>query len=170
MKHLLLALPLALSFACATAPERAPAPEPGRAPSDLEELLSDYVALSGHNLTYSEEMAEALAAVPVRELGDADVRVLHIGESSAEPMAAAETPLFEVVRLEHASARETAHTLSELIEAASRPARGQARQSELATSILADPRTNSLLVMATEDDMARLLDLVSLLDVAAEGD
>jgi general secretion pathway protein D len=60
--------------------------------------------------------------------------------------------LFEVIRLEHTEAAALAATLAEL-------------HPDPTTKILTDARTNSLLVMASEADMAELKDSVARLDV-----
>lgn len=64
----------------------------------------------------------------------------------------AEEPNFEIIVLEFAEASELAAALNGL-------------SGSDDCKIMADPRTNSLLVMATEDRMPQLKDLVAMLDV-----
>jgi type II secretory pathway component GspD/PulD (secretin) len=70
-----------------------------------------------------------------------------------------EQAAFEIIPLEYAYARDLARTLDGLLQAASGAGAGQKMK------VMADERTNSLLVMAPPSDMARLKDLIALLDV-----
>jgi len=82
---------------------------------------------------------------------------------------------FEVIELKYASATETADTIAELLDArprcaiepsaatSSRSCSRSPRDGE--TRVLADPRTNSLLVTALAVDMVQLKELIAALDV-----
>jgi general secretion pathway protein D len=84
-------------------------------------------------------------------------------------------PVFEKIDVEFASAEEVAELLEQLLEAGRNiVAAGQAQQqgvqtprrgNQAETKILTDARTNSLIVMALEEDMPRIKNLVAQLDV-----
>jgi type II secretory pathway component GspD/PulD (secretin) len=82
-----------------------------------------------------------------------------------------------VVPLENASAEQIAKTLNDLMDTAARLASERGRGScvlyppgvewprpEPPRYVVADPRTNSLLVQATPDEFPRLLEFISKLD------
>ena len=81
--------------------------------------------------------------------------------AASEPIAAEalEAPSFEVLPLQHAESRELAGTLSNLFHAVALS--GGERQIK----IVADTRTNSLLVMAPAEHMDLVKELVARLDV-----
>lgn len=86
------------------------------------------------------------------------------GESESPPQpssAQPELPTFAVIALEHKDAESLTATLNDFIADA---ARGGTEESE--TKVLPDPRTNSLLVMASTPRLAEIRTLVALLDVA----
>lgn len=80
--------------------------------------------------------------------------------TGAEPAAreALEAPSFEVIALQHADARELSSTLSNLFHAVVMS--GGDRQ----VKVIADPRTNSLLLMAPPEHMELVKGLVARLD------
>jgi type II secretory pathway component GspD/PulD (secretin) len=92
---------------------------------------------------------------------------------SARPAPApARAESVEVVPLKYAPAQELAETLNRVLgvgphasAAAATASTGPAAGS--GACVVADPRTNSLLIRATPDEMARLLALVHKLDVQA---
>ncbi|RMH01918.1 MAG: hypothetical protein D6702_10180 [Planctomycetota bacterium] len=85
-------------------------------------------------------------------------------------------PEFERIRLQEASAEELAQTLTDLLENIENPAQArgrgagaeQAGQEEIETRILANPRDNSLLVVASKDRMELVKDLIAKLDTVVE--
>jgi len=84
--------------------------------------------------------------------------------------AAAEVlePAFERLPLEHAEAAVAALIVQELIEASNLhapPPQSQTPRGHVAARVVADIRTNALLVMAMPSDMARIHRLVELVDV-----
>ncbi len=104
------------------------------------------------------------------------VKMLRFVDDAARATSA-QTPEFEVLPLEYASADEIAETISELLEASRRAvqARGQQQAAQgvsgqipagqTEAKILVDPRTNSLLLMAMPEDMPRIKELAARLDV-----
>jgi type II secretory pathway component GspD/PulD (secretin) len=80
---------------------------------------------------------------------------------ASEPVATRtlEAPSFEVVPLQHAESRELAGTLSNLFRTVVLP------DGDRQVKIVADPRTNSLLVMAPAEHMELVKELVARLDV-----
>jgi general secretion pathway protein D len=85
--------------------------------------------------------------------------------STVEPVVLQETAApssIEIITLENASARELAGTLSGLLRAASSGGAGPKM------TVMADQRTNSLLILAPPAEMARLRDLIALLDVEVD--
>jgi general secretion pathway protein D len=104
------------------------------------------------------------------------VKMLRFVDEAARATSA-QTPEFEVLPLEYASADEIAETISELLEASRRAvqARGQQQAAQgvsgqipagqTEAKILVDPRTNSLLLMAMPEDMPRIKELAARLDV-----
>ncbi len=143
-----------LALACQSAPltNTASKEAPSKTPSNLEELVSHYQQQAGVNLTYDEKMADWLSSVELVPVGpEGSVLVL------TSQVAAA--PEFEVIRIQHAEAS----ILSGAIEGLVQEARGDSAQPEI--KIMTDPRTNSLLVMAPQEQMEHLKDLIALLDV-----
>ena len=76
------------------------------------------------------------------------------GEAGARNAQREAAWTFEVIRVEHANAKQLAGPLSGLM-------RGNAR-------ILSDARTNSLLVHTSSETLAELKDLIAQLDVAID--
>ena len=73
---------------------------------------------------------------------------------------------FVVIALEHASASDLARSIEDLVESASRAGRrGSSSRSDVSIRILADQRTNSLLITAPTTSMILIKDLVAALDV-----
>jgi type II secretory pathway component GspD/PulD (secretin) len=79
---------------------------------------------------------------------------------SSQAAAPAEEPQFEVIALAYAAAPELAATIQELVAQPAVP-------ETSGVKVLADPRTNSLLVMASPKQMPEVKDLIALLDVDA---
>lgn len=48
------------------------------APADLEELLRDYSAQAGVNITYNEHTAALLSAIEIKRIGPAEASILLI--------------------------------------------------------------------------------------------
>ncbi len=165
MTRFRLALPAlfaAAALACqAPSASTAASPEPAVGSleaSSLEELLAAFVASGGGpSLTYDQEVRELLASIPVRRVGPASTPVLLIGRPE---VATAETS-FEVLPLRFAVAEELADTLSRLVA----DARTGGAAGEPAIDLLADARTNSLLVRADAANLERVRALVARLDV-----
>ena len=90
----------------------------------------------------------------------------HAPESPNAQQAAAESVSVEVVPLQYATAQELAATLSQLLW------NGAPAPSLLAGSaearVVADSRTNSVIVRASAKDMPRILDLIRQLDRKVE--
>jgi type II secretory pathway component GspD/PulD (secretin) len=78
---------------------------------------------------------------------------------AAAPATAVPSNTMEVVPLKYAPAEELAATLNKLLgpSAAGLPAQPAAR-------VVADPRTNSVIVQASAEDMPRVLELIHRLD------
>ncbi len=72
-----------------------------------------------------------------------------------------ECPSLEVVYLQYAYAPEVASTIEELIRSGRKSARGEAPK----VKVLADRRTNSLLVSAPQEEIGKIMDLAARLDV-----
>lgn len=84
------------------------------------------------------------------------------GRSKTEPVVPASTDesmAMEVVPLQYAAAQELAVALSNLLYEA-----GQVAPAR----IVADPRTNSLIVRASSEDLPRILELIRRLDQKVE--
>jgi general secretion pathway protein D len=101
----------------------------------------------------------------------AAVRMLEILD--VEPFKV--QPEFERLRLQEASAEELAQTLTDLLENFENPAARNTRQQaegaaqeEIETRILANPRDNSLLVVASKERMEMVKNLVAKLDSKVE--
>ncbi|MBC8329995.1 MAG: hypothetical protein ISR76_03940 [Planctomycetes bacterium] len=86
-------------------------------------------------------------------------------------------PEFERLRLQEASAEELAQTLTDLLENIENPTSGRAATArnpeqgtlpEIETRVLANPRDNSLLVVASKDRMVLVKNLVAKLDSKVE--
>lgn len=153
------ALALTLALGCQTAPiqsESAAAPAGAALPTNVEQILQAYQRQSGANLTYDATTATLLQSLVVRPIGAAG-EVLLIERSA--PVAELATPAFEVIALQFASARELAPQISTLMATAG------SGTTEGETRVLADARTNSLLVLAGPDPMAHVKRMVDLLDV-----
>jgi type II secretory pathway component GspD/PulD (secretin) len=69
-------------------------------------------------------------------------------------------PDFQMVPLKFALAEDTAKVINDFLGRES----GAPRRPELAIRVVADPRTNSLLVQAPSEDLPRVLELVAKLD------
>ena len=87
-------------------------------------------------------------------------------------------PVFDVVKLEYADPGEVADIIDQLMEAQRQVVEAQVRSrpgeqgqagalgaGQAEAKILTDPRTGSLLIMALEDDLPRIRDLVARLDI-----
>jgi len=136
-------------FACRTS-----APLAARTPADLGDVVEAYADASGAVTAYDRGVRELLEATPVQRVVGPDGDRLEVGAPRAvEPELAV-----EVLPLRHAEARATAAMVDELLRGDSRRGSGQAR-------ILADPRTNALVVSASEAQLARVKQIVGLLDV-----
>jgi type II secretory pathway component GspD/PulD (secretin) len=85
---------------------------------------------------------------------------MHSAPPPDAPAGIVAAPAFEMVPLSHASADEVASLLRPLAEA-DPAAAGRVK-------VLADARTNSVLVQAPKEAMPRLLAIVAKLDVRAE--
>ena len=147
-------LAASLAFGCQSVPGRSLGARP-EAPATLEQLLHEYSELTGHNLTYNQDTKIALAGYEVREVGPASTQVLLIQPATA---TAAQTAQFEVIALQYASAPNLAQTLQRLVMDAS----GGFGEDPL--KILADNRTNSLLVSGSEARLDELKKLIVKLD------
>ncbi len=175
----LVVLPLVVACQSAPGPEvEAPAETtkavetPAASPADLVDLITEFAALTGRNITFDEHTGALLAAIPVSPIGSAEHNILLIGPAPARQAEAA-PPEFQIIKLEFAAAPELAATLTELLDASTRAIQKEAGKSlsastDAGASVLADERTNSLLVTAPTDRMAELKTLITLLDVSSE--
>jgi len=86
-------------------------------------------------------------------------------------------PVIEKIQLQEASAEEMAQLLQDLIEETTGPqvrptrprgADATALQQEIPTKIIANPRDNSLLVLASPENLEKVKDLVAQLDTRLE--
>lgn len=139
-------------------PSQASAEQSG-VPTNLVELLSMATFEPSLNLTFDNETAELLESIPVTAVGPPEMRLLQLGDGK-ETTAVAE-PEYFVIGLEHAFAPALANTLSRLT-------RNNRRGVKTRTEILADERTNSLLVMAGEEHVEQIKELIAILDVKVE--
>ena len=102
-------------------------------------------------------------------------RMLRIVDeaSRVEPVV----PVFDVIRLEYASADEIASTIEELLDASTKVVQqgqraqqaqgptGPLQRGTTQAKIMVDPGNNALLVMAVPEDMPNIKELVARLDV-----
>ena len=149
MKTCLPLLALLLLSACVQVPAQP-------APVDLHQLVQQYGAAAGYEGSCEQDPVALLESVAVSRVDTEGGRVLRLerpgGEGDAGPAS------YEVIALQHAVAADIAGTLSALVASASSGAEAAP------VSVLADPRTNSLLVSAPQDDLEHLRQLIALLD------
>ena len=148
-------LVLLATAACQSAPAGG---QPELAPSNVEQLVRQYAAATGTNVTYDEGTGALLASLAITPVGPAELNVLRVGGPRGPASARAEPPELELIPLRYAAAPELADALSDLVSAGAQGAR------DPAVKVLSDERTNSLLVMAPPDHMPRLRALIALLD------
>ena len=158
IQRCLLALPLLT--ACASSPPQTGSPPrevASVAPSSVAELLGDYAAGSGLNFTYEEALAEVLEALVIEAVGPPELRTYRI--AAANSGSAVGQGEFEIIELRYAVAADTAEALGQLLEGA---AHGGASGERV--KVLADERTNSLLVSGSPEHLERVRTLVARLD------
>ena len=163
MKSLFACLSLAVVIGCQStseATETAPPAAPTASAQSLSDLLRDYVASTGNQLTYDEETGNWLDSIPVESVGPAELRLLRLGPIP-EAVAQGEDLHLEIVALQHADANATATALDDLARDAIGEGSSQIR-------IVADERTNSLLIWADAENLERVKTLASHLDVDDE--
>jgi len=161
MKPLIASLALFALAACSSTPVEGAEASAGSmpaAPATMEELVSQYVATSGYNVTYDEPTGALLASLAVTAVGPADLNVLKVSLSEGAASVEETPQQFELIPLQYAAAPDLAETLTDLVSDASE---GGADSS---VKVLSDDRTNSLLVMAPPEHMQELRDLIALLD------
>jgi len=148
----------ALLCGCATDSQHAqdrPAPNAAAAtPRNLAELVRAYHELTGTNLTYDTATQDLLEQFEVRSVGSGAALQIMAPKATASA-----TPEFEILPLEHADAAQLAQTL----EALARDASAGGTQPA-ALKVLSDPRTNSLLIMASPQSMSAVVALAKQLD------
>ena len=123
-------------------------------PQNLAELVTAFHELTGTNITYDTTTQSLLEQFEIRSVGSGAVLQIAAPEATASA-----TPEFEILPLEHADAGELAQTLEALAQDASA---GGTQPASI--KVLSDPRTNSLLIMATPKSMEAVLELAKQLD------
>ena len=145
--------------------------------TDVRQLTTSLRGLITDNQTQNMLNAGNSNAVVLTGFGSniaALAKLLYIIDE-ASIIEEADPPLFRIIPLEFAGADEVADLIDQLLEAMNQNQRntprggqdGQPGQPRGATEamILTNPRNNSLIVMAMEEDMPRIMDLVAQLDV-----
>ncbi len=127
-------------------------------PDELKKLFAPFISKSSVMVSYS----------PTRTLIVTDVqsnikRLLSIAHAIDVKGVGEE---ISVVPLEYATAGPLAKSLNTVFERRAMKRKGSADEQTV-TKIVADERTNSLIVVASEDDAARIRKLVELLDKEA---
>jgi hypothetical protein len=125
-------------------------------PGDLHELVQLYGAGAGYEVICEQDTVALLESVAVSRVDGEGGRVLRL--ERAVGVRDATNGSYEVIALQHAAAADLAEALSALVASASSSAEA-AR-----VSVLADTRTNSLLVSAPEETLAQLRELIARLD------
>lgn len=136
------------------------------------------------NQRAAEFNAEVLSANALVVMGFAPTvyALYQVLQAMDQPTAAA-TLKFEMLRLEHAVAEELAPIIADLIATGQGSGGGLARpprivqgeqqlspnQEKPEPKIIADPRTNSLVVYAVDSDLNEIKRLIAALDVAVSG-
>ena len=156
MLHRTLPALLLLAACQSTQPQQQSPPQ--APPADVAELIGRYASTSGFDLTYDQGTAELLASLAITTVGPEQPGLLRVALSEAASEQQPEAVQLELIGLQHASAEDLAGTLSDLVRAASRGGRGST------VRVVADARTNSLLVLAPADTLQQVRNLVAHLD------
>lgn len=128
-----------------------PAPYRPEAPlENLHDLVAAYGDAADVNLTFNTETRALLESIRVRSIPAGEQQVFVL-----EPAPPTLLERFETIRLEYALADEVAGHLRKLV----------AHAGGTRIAIIADDRTNSVLLFAPKEQLARMKELVVALDV-----